>query len=205
MLVLVLGGTRSGKSELAEQLAARLPAPITYVATAVVAPAGAVGPPAGASVDRLADPAADASVDDRDEPPVDEDLAARIARHRARRPAGWRTLEVGAEPPGALPDALDRTTGTVLLDSLGTWLAGRPGFDPDVEGLVAALHRRRGDTVVVSDEVGLGVHPSTEVGRRFRDALGSANRAVAADADRVLLVVAGRVLELPPAGEALGR
>jgi adenosylcobinamide kinase/adenosylcobinamide-phosphate guanylyltransferase len=55
----------------------------------------------------------------------------------------------------------------------------------------------------VSDEVGLGVHPSTEVGRRFRDSLGAANREVAAEADRVLLVVAGRVLELQPAADVL--
>jgi adenosyl cobinamide kinase/adenosyl cobinamide phosphate guanylyltransferase len=57
--------------------------------------------------------------------------------------------------------------------------------------------------VVVSDEVGLGVHPSTEVGRRFRDALGEVNQAVGAAADRCLLVVAGRVLDLPSATEYL--
>ena len=53
-----------------------------------------------------------------------------------------------------------------------------------------------GDVIVVSDEVGLGVHPSTEAGRRFRDALGLVNQAVAAVADEVLLVVAGRALRL---------
>ena len=179
MIVLVLGGTRSGKSELAEQLAARLPAPVTYVATTTPVGGGSAG---GA---------------------FDDDMAERIARHRARRSAEWRTLEVGADPPAALTDALERTSGTVLVDSLGTWLAGRPDFDPDVEGLVAAVRRRRGDTVLVSDEVGLGVHPSTEVGRRFRDALGFANRAVAEASDRVLLVVAGRVLDLQPAGDVL--
>jgi adenosyl cobinamide kinase/adenosyl cobinamide phosphate guanylyltransferase len=55
---------------------------------------------------------------------------------------------------------------------------------------------RTGDAVVVSEEVGLGVHPSSELGRHFRDALGDVNQAVAAVADRVLLVVAGRVLPL---------
>ena len=179
MIVLVLGGTRSGKSELAEQLAARLPDPVTYLATTILGDGESAG---GA---------------------VDDDMADRISRHRARRPAEWRTLEVGADPPTALADALERTSGTVLVDSLGTWLAAWPDFDPDVESLVGALRRRRGDTVLVSDEVGLGVHPSTEVGRRFRDALGSVNRAVAAESDRVLLVVAGRVLDLQPAGDVL--
>ena len=62
--------------------------------------------------------------------------------------------------------------------------------------LLAALGARTGPTVLVSEEVGLGVHPSTEVGGRFRDALGSLNQAVAELADEVLLVIAGRVLPL---------
>jgi len=51
---------------------------------------------------------------------------------------------------------------------------------------------------VVSEEVGLGVHPPTESGRRFRDALGAVNQAVAAVADEVIFVLAGRVLRLDP-------
>jgi adenosyl cobinamide kinase/adenosyl cobinamide phosphate guanylyltransferase len=58
------------------------------------------------------------------------------------------------------------------------------------------LKEREGETVVVSDEVGLGVHPSSAMGRQFRDALGAVNQAVAAVSDRVLLVVAGRALRL---------
>jgi adenosyl cobinamide kinase/adenosyl cobinamide phosphate guanylyltransferase len=83
---------------------------------------------------------------------------------------------------------------------LGTWLAASPALDGDVPGLLAALSQRRGDTVVVSEEVGLGVHPSTEVGGRFRDALGVLNREVSALADQVFLVVAGRAMRLdgPP-------
>jgi adenosyl cobinamide kinase/adenosyl cobinamide phosphate guanylyltransferase len=75
-------------------------------------------------------------------------------------------------------------------------VAAYPDLRPDVGGLLAALGARRGDTVIVSDEVGLGVHPSTEVGRRFRDVLGDVNAAVAEAAGEVLLVVAGRVLPL---------
>jgi adenosylcobinamide kinase/adenosylcobinamide-phosphate guanylyltransferase len=70
----------------------------------------------------------------------------------------------------------------------------------DAGALCAALTGRPADTVVVSEEVGLGVHPATEDGRRFRDALGTLNQAVAAVADEVLFVVAGRILPLGPPG-----
>lgn len=157
MIALVLGGTRSGKSEVAERLAAELPQPVTYVATGKA---------------------------------VDDEMSARIAAHRLRRPPSWGTVEASDD----LPDAVSRIAGTVLIDSLGTWLA----FADVADGaaLASALRDRAGDSVVVSDEVGLGVHPSSDVGRRFRDQLGDINRAVADAADRVVLVVAGRTLEL---------
>jgi adenosyl cobinamide kinase/adenosyl cobinamide phosphate guanylyltransferase len=159
MITLVLGGARSGKSELAEQLAGAAPGPVTYLATAVV---------------------------------EDEEFAARVSAHRARRPTSWTTIEAGS---GLVP-ALRSVTGTALVDSLGTWLAATAEFQGDVASLLAALRERNGDTVVVSEEVGLGVHPSTEVGGHFRDALGSLNREVSAAADQVFLVVAGRPLLL---------
>jgi adenosylcobinamide kinase/adenosylcobinamide-phosphate guanylyltransferase len=122
----------------------------------------------------------------------DADLAARVARHRARRPAHWRTVEAGPE----LPDVLRTVAGTVLVDSLGPWVGASPGLEVQTESLCSALAVRDGDTVVVSDEVGLSVHPSTEEGRLFRDALGALNQAVAARADDVILVVAGCTLRL---------
>lgn len=163
MITLVLGGARSGKSEVAERWAASLPEPVTYVATAVLG-------------------------DD------DADFAARVAVHRARRPASWQTIEAGA----GLVRTLSATDGTVLLESLGTWVAAAPDFAVDADALCAVLRSRSGDTVIVSEEVGLGVHPSSEAGRQFRDALGLVNQAVAGVADRAVLVVAGRVLELGP-------
>ncbi|HEX9969114.1 MAG TPA: bifunctional adenosylcobinamide kinase/adenosylcobinamide-phosphate guanylyltransferase [Acidimicrobiales bacterium] len=161
MITLVLGGARSGKSEVAERLASRLGEPVTYVATGTAA-------------------------DD------DADMAARIERHRARRPASWATVEAGPD----LGDVLRGIEGPVLLDALGTWLAGSRDFAVDGRDLCVALRERSGDTVVVSDEVGMGVHPSSELGRRFRDALGLLNQDVAEVADEVLLVVAGRALRL---------
>jgi adenosyl cobinamide kinase/adenosyl cobinamide phosphate guanylyltransferase len=128
--------------------------------------------------------------------PSDSDHVARVAAHRLRRDASWTTVETGI---AAFVDALRTAEGSVLVDSLGTWVSGHRDLDPDIEALCAALVARPGDTVVVSEEVGLGVHPSSELGRRFRDALGEVNVAVAAVADTVLLVVAGRVLPLEPA------
>ena len=164
MITLVLGGARSGKSEVAERIAARLPGPVTYLATLVAGD--------------------------------DPDLAARIEAHRARRPAGWRTVEAGPE----LPALLRSVSGPVLVDALGPWVAASPGMIVDAGALCAALTGRAAGTVVVSEEVGLGVHPATEHGRRFRDALGTLNQSVAAVADEVLFVVAGRILRLDPPG-----
>jgi nicotinate-nucleotide--dimethylbenzimidazole phosphoribosyltransferase len=135
-------------------------------------------------------------------PAGDPDLEARIAAHRRRRDPTWETVDAGDD----LPQLLAALRGTVLVDSLGPWVAaagagGRSGVGADDRGLCAALLERPGDTIVVSDEVGMAVHPSTEEGRRFQDALGSANHAVSAVADRVYLVVAGRPLELPPVRE----
>lgn len=170
MITLLLGGARSGKSELAERLAASLPDPVTYLATS--------------------QPGDD-----------DEDFARRIELHRNRRPREWATVEAGS----GLPDALRKLKGTVLVDSLGTWVASVPDFAVDADDLCAALSAHAGAAFVVSEEVGMGVHPETEVGRRFRDALGELNSRIAAIADEALLVVAGRAvrLEIPPVA-ALG-
>jgi adenosyl cobinamide kinase/adenosyl cobinamide phosphate guanylyltransferase len=124
--------------------------------------------------------------------PTDRDMAARVAAHRVRRPVSWSVRESGRD----LAAVVRTVTGTLLIDSLGTWVAGADGDGPDTPALCTVLRERSGDTVIVSDEVGLGVHPSTEAGRQFRDTLGLVNQAVAAVADRVWLVVAGRTLVL---------
>jgi adenosylcobinamide kinase / adenosylcobinamide-phosphate guanylyltransferase len=164
VIVLVLGGARSGKSAYAERRAASLPEPVSYVATACVE--------------------------------GDADLSARVDEHRARRPESWTTIEAGPD----VPAALRATRGTVVVDALGPWVAAAPAFDVDAAELCEAFTGRDGDTVVVSEEVGLGVHPETAAGRRFRDALGELNQAVATVANEVVLVVAGRALRLEPAG-----
>ncbi|MDP9823915.1 bifunctional adenosylcobinamide kinase/adenosylcobinamide-phosphate guanylyltransferase [Nocardioides massiliensis] len=135
----------------------------------------------------------------------DADWTARVAAHRARRPASWTTHETAD-----LAGVLDAAPGPVLIDCLGTWVTAlvddadlweAPTEKVEVhvhtalDRLVRAL-RERDDVVVVTNEVGWGVVPSHRSGRVFRDALGTVNRVVAAVCDEVHLVVAGRVLVL---------
>jgi adenosylcobinamide kinase/adenosylcobinamide-phosphate guanylyltransferase len=179
--VLVLGGSRSGKSAHAEQLLESWD-DVTYLATSQVDSA-------------------------------DTEWAARVATHRARRPAHWRTVETTA------PSELVRA-GAVLVDSITTWVAafmdeagiwdvaedaGAHAADRSPAAAVAARERldERCDALVsnwvmtpahvvaVSDEVGLGVVPETRAGRLFRDTLGTVNQRLAATADEVWFVVAG--------------
>ena len=135
--------------------------------------------------------------------PGDADHVARIAAHQARRPADWSTVECTAVSDVARH--LRQIAGVALVDSLGTWVTLQEGFDVSAEtdDLLAALAERDAPTVLVSEEVGLAVHPPSEAGRRYVDAVGVLNQRLAAVADRVLLVVAGRALELPrPEGHA---
>jgi adenosylcobinamide kinase / adenosylcobinamide-phosphate guanylyltransferase len=169
--VLVLGGSRSGKSRHAETLAGT-DSGVTYVATAM-----------------------------RDS--GDVEWSERIRRHQQRRPDGWATLET--LDLAALFAA--GSNGTLLVDSITTWLAAtmdRCGCwaDPPAAGaddllaaaidvLVESWAATAARVVAVSDEVGSGVVPATFSGRRFRDLLGELNQRLAATADQVWLVTAG--------------
>lgn len=136
----------------------------------------------------------------------DDDWAARVAAHRARRPGSWATVETRD-----LAGALRGASGPVLVDCLGTWLnavidEARLWEAPVVEvedhvgglvsDVVAELAATITPVVVVTNEVGLGVVPEHRSARIFRDALGTINQRVAAVCDEVHLVVAGRVLKL---------
>ena len=126
----------------------------------------------------------------------DADMAARIARHRAERPAHWRTVE---EPYDVVPRlrGCGADADCIVVDCLTLWVSNlmlRGDADEwvvkQVEEL-AALLPLAADVTLVSNEVGEGVHPPTAEGRRFRDLLGTVNQRVAAAADRVVLMVAG--------------
>ncbi len=177
-LTFLVGGARSGKSTLAVQLGEHHGGTVHFIATAE---------------------------------PFDDDLRERVERHRAERPPSWTTAEVPVELGAAIAAA---PTGTfVIVDCLTVWLANllvhvidpqrRAQYGHDT---VAALRARAASTspvVVVSNEVGMGIHPDTPMGRDYRDELGRLNQLVAAAADTSLLMVAGRALRLENAWDLL--
>ncbi|HTX27042.1 MAG TPA: bifunctional adenosylcobinamide kinase/adenosylcobinamide-phosphate guanylyltransferase [Streptosporangiaceae bacterium] len=138
----------------------------------------------------------------------DPEWAARVAAHRARRPAWWRTAETTelarmlASARGAL--LIDGIGGwlAAVLDECGTWDSAGDGWAERLAGrtaeLVGAWRQTGAYVVAVSDETGLGVVPATPAGRLFRDELGRLNQRLAAESDEAELVVAGRILPLTP-------
>jgi adenosylcobinamide kinase/adenosylcobinamide-phosphate guanylyltransferase len=136
---------------------------------------------------------------------LDDDMAERIARHRRERPGAWRTIE----EPRHLAGALRSVDGgaTVIVDCLTLWLSnlvldGLPDgqlLARATEGAEAAS-AHDGVVITVTNEVGAGVVPPTELGRRFADLLGLVNQAWVERSDRAALVVAGRLIWLPADG-----
>jgi adenosyl cobinamide kinase/adenosyl cobinamide phosphate guanylyltransferase len=171
--VLLTGGARSGKSFMAAELAARQGRPVVLVATAEV---------------------------------LDDEMAERIARHRLTRPPDWTTVEEPLDLEGALTDAPDDVF--VIVDCLSLWVANLMGREVPDDDLVARAQRaaataaaRSAGGVAVTNEVGAGVVPEYPLGRRFRDILGVVNATWAANAERVGVAVAGRLLTLRTADD----
>jgi adenosylcobinamide kinase/adenosylcobinamide-phosphate guanylyltransferase len=172
--VLLTGGARSGKSALAVALAERDGAHVVFLATGL---------------------------------PGDNEMAARIARHRAERPPRWTTVE----EPVRLVEAIGAVepSACLIVDCLSLWVASliEAGSAAGVEGAAAAAAdvaaARSGTTIVVTNEVGLGIVPATPLGRGYRDLLGRVNAIWAERATAAYLVVAGRLLALLPATEVL--
>ena len=167
-LTFLVGGARSGKSTLALGLAGESGRTVVFVATSE---------------------------------PRDEEMAARIERHRRERHSAWSTVEAPLDLSRALAAAPEEAC--VILDCLTLWTSNalEAGWSDEAVAQAAEEVARlaassAAPTVVVSNEVGLGIVPDTPLGRRYRDVLGSVNAIFAAAAERACLVVAGRALEL---------
>lgn len=130
---------------------------------------------------------------------LDEEMASRIARHRAERSGAWQTIE---EPLDVAGVVRRQAGGVVLIDCLTLWLANCMGdradgdTRPAVRDLLDALASRRCAVVAVSNEVGLGIVPDNPLARAFRDAAGAMNRSVAEAADEMQMLVAGQPLRI---------
>ena len=167
-LSLLVGGARSGKSDLAVRLGEAWPGHVTFVATATAG---------------------------------DDDMTDRITRHQAERPAGWTLVEAPmfdskAAASLAASDLVIVDCMTLLVANLMFAEIDEREVEQHVGELGHALAERSGPTIVISNEVGLGIHPETKLGRTYRDTLGRANRALATVAETSLFVVAGKVLPL---------
>ena len=195
-LILILGGARSGKSSFAERLA-----------TSSGRTAGSAG-----SIAFIATATAD-----------DDEMRARIARHRASRPQEWHTIEEPLDLAGAVRQAY-KLADVLLLDCVTLWLGNmlsqEPGqrenddksieelritsdlFDEaclkQVEALLAVVQSAEPNKtlIVVTNEVGLGVVPAYPLGRVYRDTLGYVNQRLAQAADRVYLMMAGMAVDI---------
>jgi adenosyl cobinamide kinase/adenosyl cobinamide phosphate guanylyltransferase len=173
--VLLLGGARSGKSRLADLLGRESSSAVTFIATATAG---------------------------------DEEMAERIRQHQEARLPDWTTVDA----PLALAGAISKVPADsfVIVDCLTLWVSNLLGSGQSAEQICAlaeeaarGLAQRRG--VAVSNEVGMGIVPGNELARTFRDVLGAVNATFADHAERSLLMVAGRALELSPAAAIIER
>jgi adenosylcobinamide kinase/adenosylcobinamide-phosphate guanylyltransferase len=126
--------------------------------------------------------------------PLDEEMAARIGEHRARRGAGWRTVEEPLDLVAVLKRQFSPARA-VLVDCLTLWLAnlmaaGRP-VEAEVDRLIAALPGLAGPLVLVSNEVGQGIVPAGAMARAFVDHAGRLHQRIAEVADVVVFMTAG--------------
>lgn len=138
----------------------------------------------------------------------DADMTERIDRHKEMRPAQWST----EEEPVDICAVINRLSNehTIIIDCLTVWVGNLFHREYSINEilqestrLVSCLEARSGETIIVTNDVGLGVHPETELGRKYRDALGLVNSAVAKTAYQVLFMSAGRVTPMLDAEEFL--
>lgn len=135
---------------------------------------------------------------------LDDEMSARIQKHRAERPINWNTLEI---PLDVAAHAHRIKSDVVILDCItlliSNWLMQfvkddlvdeapfKVAVQKEVEELIAAIHTQKQDWIIISNELGLGLVPPYQMGRIYRDWLGWANQRLAREADKVIFMVAG--------------
>ena len=128
----------------------------------------------------------------------DDEMRARIAEHRARRPVDWITIDAALDLPEAIRGVPPGRP--ILVDCLTLWLTNLMLAEHDTAAagsdLIAACAEASGSVVLVSNEVGLGIVPDNALARRFRDEAGRLHQAVAARAGRVIFMVAGLPMQV---------
>jgi adenosylcobinamide kinase/adenosylcobinamide-phosphate guanylyltransferase len=174
-IALVGGGVRSGKSAFALRLAERLGKRRAFIATAAI---------------------------------NDGEMAERAERHLRERAGRFQTFEEPVDLPGRLASLSD--FDVVVIDCLTLWLSQRLVDDvpverilTEVDRLVESLSERRMHAIVVTNEVGMSVHPETALGRRFQDLAGWSHQRLSRACDEIYLAVLGTILRVRPGGPFL--
>ncbi|MDD5436403.1 MAG: bifunctional adenosylcobinamide kinase/adenosylcobinamide-phosphate guanylyltransferase [Candidatus Omnitrophica bacterium] len=128
---------------------------------------------------------------------LDREMALRIKKHRRDRPGSWTTYEEPREL-AALVNSLHAGHDFVLIDCLTLFVSNlilkkrKPGeIERHINSVIKALKKRKSPSVIVSNEVGLGIVPNTRLGRDFRDVAGSINKVVAERSDRMVFMISG--------------
>jgi adenosylcobinamide kinase/adenosylcobinamide-phosphate guanylyltransferase len=180
--ILITGGARSGKSRFAQELGQKLGGQVLFVATAEAG---------------------------------DEEMSQRIKEHRKKRPATWRTLEVGSHVGRRIKQEIGEAQVvvvdcvTLLVSNISSQYDGQTlegvkesvlekQVVAEINELAECVKNIDASFVIVSNEVGLGLVPTSRVGRLYRDLLGKANQILAQCADEVYLMVAGLPLKIKP-------
>ena len=135
---------------------------------------------------------------------LDDEMSARIQKHRAERPSNWETLEAPLDIAShtqqiksevVILDCITLLVSNLLMQFVKDDLVNEAPFtlaiQKEIEELINAIHEQKQDWIIISNEVGLGLVPPYQMGRVYRDWLGWANQRLAREADKVILMVAG--------------
>lgn len=168
-LILVLGGARSGKSNYAMRLAKKLSKHVAFIATAT---------------------------------PLDEEMKRRIKMHKASRPKHWKVIEESKNISSIFPKLSDKYEVTII-DCMGLLISNLLAnglkdseIEKNIKATIGAIQQSKVTTILVSNEVGMGIVPDNPLGRKFRDLLGLANQMAVKLADKVIFMQSGIPLDI---------